>query len=67
MVLECRVVKHVKIGTHTQFIGEILNVKIDESMLDTQGKPDLEKLQVIGFDVFPICVLYNRTGRRTGI
>ena len=24
VVLECRVVKHVKIGAHTQFIGEIL-------------------------------------------
>jgi len=52
VVLECRVVKHVKIGAHTQFIGEILDVKIDESVLDSEGKPDLEKLQVIGFDVF---------------
>jgi len=41
VALECRVVKHVKIGTHTQFIGEILDVKIDESMLDSEGKPDL--------------------------
>ena len=52
VVLECRVVKHVKIGAHTQFIGEILDVKIDESMLDSEGIPDLEMLQVIGFDVF---------------
>ncbi len=35
VVLECRVAKHVKIGAHTQFIGEILDVKIDESMLDS--------------------------------
>ena len=52
LVLECRVAKHVKIGAHTQFIGEILDVKIDESVLDSEGKPDLERLQVIGFDVF---------------
>ncbi len=51
-MLECRVTKHVKIGAHTQFIGEILDVKIDESMLDTDGKPDLARLQLIGFDVF---------------
>lgn len=52
VVLECRVTKHVKIGAHTQFIGEILDVKIDESMLDSEGKPDLARLQLIGFDVF---------------
>jgi flavin reductase (DIM6/NTAB) family NADH-FMN oxidoreductase RutF len=52
VVLECRVTKHVKIGAHTQFIGEILDVKIDESMLDSEGKPDLARLQIIGFDVF---------------
>jgi flavin reductase (DIM6/NTAB) family NADH-FMN oxidoreductase RutF len=51
VVLECRVTKHIKIGAHTQFIGEILDVKIDESMLDTDGKPDLARLQLIGFDV----------------
>ena len=52
VILECRVAKHIKIGAHTQFIGEILDVKIDESVLDSEGKPDLEKFQVIGFDVF---------------
>jgi flavin reductase (DIM6/NTAB) family NADH-FMN oxidoreductase RutF len=52
VILECRVTKHVKIGAHTQFIGEILDVKIDESMLDSEGKPDLSRLQLIGFDVF---------------
>jgi flavin reductase (DIM6/NTAB) family NADH-FMN oxidoreductase RutF len=52
VVLECRVTKQVKIGSHTQFIGEILDVKIDESMLDADGKPDLARLRLIGFDVF---------------
>jgi flavin reductase (DIM6/NTAB) family NADH-FMN oxidoreductase RutF len=52
VVLECHVTKHVKIGAHTQFIGEILDVKIDESMLDSEGKPDLARLQLICFDVF---------------
>jgi flavin reductase (DIM6/NTAB) family NADH-FMN oxidoreductase RutF len=52
VIIECRVAKHIKIGAHTQFIGEILDVKIDESMLDTDGKPDLARMQLIGFDVF---------------
>ena len=44
VVLECRVTKHIKIGAHTQFIGEIMDVKIDESKVDTDGKPDLARL-----------------------
>ena len=52
VVLECRVSKHIKVGSHTQFIGEILEVKIDESMLGADGKPDLARLQLIGFDAF---------------
>ena len=52
IVLECRVTKHIKIGAHTQFIGEILDVKIDEAMLDPDGRPDIARLQLIGFDVF---------------
>ena len=44
--------KHIEIGAHTHFIGEILDVKIDESMLDSEGKPDLPRLQLICFDVF---------------
>jgi len=34
-VLEWRVTRQVEIGSHTRFIGKILDVKIDESMLDT--------------------------------
>ena len=64
VVLECRVAKHVKIGAHTQFIGEILDVKIDESMLDSERKPDIERLQVIGFDVFRSA--YYKTGPVAG-
>ena len=60
VVLECRVAKHVKIGAHTQFIGEILDVKIDEAVLDSEGKPDIDRLQLIGFDV--IRSAYYTTG-----
>jgi flavin reductase (DIM6/NTAB) family NADH-FMN oxidoreductase RutF len=52
VVLECRVTKHIKIGALIQFIGEILDMKIDESMLDPDGKPDPARLQLIGFEVF---------------
>jgi flavin reductase (DIM6/NTAB) family NADH-FMN oxidoreductase RutF len=46
LVIECRLVKTVELGLHTQFIGEIVDVKADESIL-ADGKPDLSKLDPI--------------------
>jgi flavin reductase (DIM6/NTAB) family NADH-FMN oxidoreductase RutF len=41
MVLECRLMQTVEIGLHTQFIGEIVDTKIDEEMLADDGLPDI--------------------------
>jgi flavin reductase (DIM6/NTAB) family NADH-FMN oxidoreductase RutF len=46
VVMECKVIHTLEIGLHTQFIGEILDIKIDESMLDPGGNPDGEKLDI---------------------
>lgn len=45
LVLECRLFDSVEIGLHTEFIGEILDVKVDAAMLDSTGNPDLSRLQ----------------------
>ncbi|MFH2055491.1 MAG: flavin reductase, partial [bacterium] len=45
MVLECRVLHTFELGMHTQFIGEILDVKVEESALDENGNPDIQKLR----------------------
>jgi flavin reductase (DIM6/NTAB) family NADH-FMN oxidoreductase RutF len=45
LVLECRLLRSVEIGLHTQFIGEILDVKADESVLGEEGLPDIEKVK----------------------
>ena len=42
--LECRVLQVVEIGSHTQFIGEILDVKADEAVLDESGAPSVERV-----------------------
>jgi len=47
MILECRVIHHYEIGLHTHFVGEILDVKVDESMLGDDGKPDINKIRPI--------------------
>jgi flavin reductase (DIM6/NTAB) family NADH-FMN oxidoreductase RutF len=38
LVLECKVVHMAELGLHTLFVGEILDVKAEESCLDSEGK-----------------------------
>jgi len=52
-VLECEVVQVHELGLHTQFIGEIKDVKVDESMLGENGRMDLAKLRPILFAMDP--------------
>ena len=49
MVLECKVVQVFELGLHTQFVGEILDVKAEDSMLDDTGMPDIRKVLPIIF------------------
>lgn len=42
--LECKLIKTLELGLHTQFIGEILDIKADEKIL-TKGEPDIEKVK----------------------
>ena len=51
LVLECAVVGVHELGLHTQFIGEIKDVKVDEAVLDTEGGIDIELLRPIMFAV----------------
>jgi flavin reductase (DIM6/NTAB) family NADH-FMN oxidoreductase RutF len=44
VVLECKVIHTHKIGLHTQFIGEILDVKADESVVGEKG-PEIDKVK----------------------
>ena len=45
LVAECRLVKTVELGLHTQFVGEIVDVKADESVLDEKGSADIAKVK----------------------
>ena len=64
VVLECRVTQTVKIGSHTQFIGEILDVKADEHVLNDKGFPDIEKTRPIIFG--PEIRTYHGIGKFLG-
>jgi flavin reductase (DIM6/NTAB) family NADH-FMN oxidoreductase RutF len=45
LVLECKLVKTVELGLHTMFVGEIVDVKAAESILNASGAPDIAKLK----------------------
>ena len=41
LVIECRLKHTLEIGLHTLFVGEIADVKADESLQDEEGKIDM--------------------------
>lgn len=41
IALECRLAHTHDLGLHTQFVGEVLNVIADESVLDAEGNPEI--------------------------
>ncbi|MBW1901477.1 MAG: flavin reductase family protein [Deltaproteobacteria bacterium] len=49
IILECRLLHTFEIGLHTQFIGEIMDVKADSDLLREDGVPDIEKVKPIVF------------------
>ena len=49
LVLECCLLHTFEIGLHTQFIGEILDVKADQDLLRTDGLPDMGKVKPVIF------------------
>ncbi len=49
LVLECKVIQVIELGLHTQFVGQILDVKADEEVLDVGGMPDILKVLPIIF------------------
>jgi len=64
MVIECKLVKTVELGVHIQFIGEVVDVKVDESCLGANGQPDMEKVRPIIFG--PMARSYHGVGEFLG-
>jgi flavin reductase (DIM6/NTAB) family NADH-FMN oxidoreductase RutF len=50
VVLECRLLHVIEIGLHTQFIGEIIDVKADCDVLGDDGLPDIMKIKPLIYD-----------------
>ena len=44
LIIECKVIHAFEIGLHTQFIGEIKDIKVDEEAVNSKGQPIMEKI-----------------------
>ena len=49
VALECRVTRHLSLGAHDLFVGEILAVQVDEEVLTPQGHIDHELAQPLAY------------------
>ena len=62
--LECKVIKIVEIGLHTEFIGEIMDVKADSYVLNEKNHPDIEKMKPIICNI--VGMTYHKVGNSVG-
>jgi flavin reductase (DIM6/NTAB) family NADH-FMN oxidoreductase RutF len=50
VIIECKLLHTLEIGLHTQFVGEIMDVKAENSVLDEKGFLDILKTKPFVFD-----------------
>jgi flavin reductase (DIM6/NTAB) family NADH-FMN oxidoreductase RutF len=48
-VMECAVIQVHELGLHTQFIGEIKDIKVDDDCRDAGGRIDIRKLDPLAY------------------
>lgn len=64
LILECTLVRTIPLGIHIQFVGEIVDVKAEESVLGADGYPDMAKVRPILFT--PVSRAYHTVGDYLG-
>src|SRR5512136_1972713 len=45
MIVECRLVRTIELGLHTQFVGEVVDVKVEEAALTSGGTADIKRVR----------------------
>lgn len=60
-ILECSLLQSVKVGLHTVFIGQIRDIKAEESVIASQGHPEIEKIKPVIYN--PATQSYYSTGK----
>jgi flavin reductase (DIM6/NTAB) family NADH-FMN oxidoreductase RutF len=62
VIAQCRVIKSLELGTHTLFVGEIVDILADEGLKNSQGGLDFVKLDALAF----ISGQYHQVGNKIG-
>jgi flavin reductase (DIM6/NTAB) family NADH-FMN oxidoreductase RutF len=60
--IECKTWKIIELGSHHLFIGDVLNVHIDEPVLTENGKVDLKKMNLFTYN--PLVGQYWSLGQK---
>lgn len=64
LILECKVIHTIELGLHTQFIGEIMDVKANSDVVNEKGYPSIEKVKPVIFE--PGNNTYHCLGKHIG-
>lgn len=49
VILECKVIQVIELGLHTQFIGEVMDAKIDDTLQEKGDLPIIEQIKPLIF------------------
>jgi flavin reductase (DIM6/NTAB) family NADH-FMN oxidoreductase RutF len=63
VALECRVTQRMTLGSHDLFVGQVLAVQLDDTVLDAHGRLDQERAQPLAYGGGYYWQLAERLGR----
>ena len=64
LVVECSLIHQLEIGLHTLFVGEVMDVKVEEECRDDRGNPDPGKIEACIYA--PGAATYYTFGEKLG-
>ena len=65
LTMECVVKDVQEVGKSKRFVGEIVNICVDESMLDEQARVDFSKMRPLIYD--SARRIYRKVGEEAGV
>jgi flavin reductase (DIM6/NTAB) family NADH-FMN oxidoreductase RutF len=63
LIIECEMIHTLELGLHTQFVGKVLDVKVDDNFT-RDGKPDMAMIRPFAYD--PAASNYFGIGENLG-
>ncbi len=63
MCLECVVRQKLELGSHDMYVAEVLSTDVDSSLLDENGKLDLQKADLLAYSHGEYFALGDKLGK----